>query len=1236
MTGSQSVLHNNKSGHPAYFLMALVLLFTSFYLFSGAVAAQPSESPLISLSGSTENVVLSKNIRYLRDETYELGVEQVASEAMADQFFEIDQDRANFSFSDAAYWLNFTLTTGSSYGDETRRWWVKADYPLLDRVDVFIRNPVTGTTRQLKLGDDRPISNNGLFIPFAAFSLDLAPDERRELFIRVQTSSSKQLGLQVFSAAALAQSLLEYSLFSGAFYGVMFIMALYNLFVFISIRDNAYLFYVLGIVSYIFLQGSLEGLPWLFSISENPVWFDRALPIMMNTTWICMLFFSRSFLRTRVKEPFVDRIIVFLIITAFWFAGLSFWADYSTSIAIATRASFLFSIVMAAIGIVLWRRGNRLARYYTAAWCVNVAGVLVYIQHAFGTWDYNVLVAHGLQIGAFCNVLLLALALADKINMQKHETESARRKALTAKKEAQLANEKAQENLARFQQLYENASEGIFQCTLDGRFISANPSLAKTFGYSSPDEMVEKIGDIASDCYNTPSDRHTFEQALLEKGRIVDAEHVYRRQDGSTFWGSSSAHVAYDEDGNPAYLEGSLVDITERREKEHAQREREAAQASAQAKSDFLANMSHEIRTPMNAIIGFSDLVLRTDLNDRQRDYLQKIGQASRSLLGIINDILDFSKIEAGKLDLETTPFNLTDVANDLADMLSQKSNEKSLELSVTYNHDVPTALIGDPLRLGQVLINLTNNAIKFTDEGEVQLRIKRVSESGGRVCLSFAVTDTGIGIAQEKIDTLFDPFTQADGSTTRQYGGTGLGLSISKQMVEMMDGEMGAESQAGRGSTFFFTAWFDMQDGTAQSGIYGSSPLAGKNVLLLDERDAGLDAIVTIIRSAGGAVTVIQPNHRLGETLQTEGGVHDFDLVLIDRNLSAAGTLDAALMIRNTPALAEVPVAPLLQTQEENLLEQCRSLGYCPIVKPVTPFSLVRQVSTILGVDSTASIDQTDVAEDEETLLEIIAGAEVLLVEDTPFNQEIATEFFNQANVNVTIAQNGAEALGQLEKGRFDLVFMDCQMPVMDGFEATKRIREKPAIANTVVIAMTANAMKGDKERCIAAGMDDYLSKPIVREALYSTMALWLKGEAKSQRVAGGSSEVTEGSVAESLQSEAKVFDVELALKRAGDNEDLLEELMSRFEQENSDVVDRILDALDADDRETAHRLAHTVKGMAASLAGTEVEQTAGTLEDALAAGAISTQVERHVCNLDTALTRLLTELKSKQGEYQ
>ncbi len=1235
MTGSESVLHNNKFRQPNYVLISLVLLLTSFCLFSSNVAAEPSESPVIALSGSTERVVLSNNIRYLQDKTFKLGLEQVSSDALADQFFEIDQDRANFSFSDAAYWLNFTLATGSSYGDETRQWWVKADYPLLDSVDVFIRNPVTGNTRHLELGDDRPIANNGLFIPFAAFSLDLAPDERREIFVRVQTSSSKQLGLQIFSSAALAQSLLEYSLFSGAFYGVMFIMALYNLFVFISIRDNAYLFYVLGIVSYIFLQGSLEGLPWLFSISEDPVWFDRALPIMMNTTWICMLFFSRSFLRTRVAVPFIDRIIVFLIITALWFAGLSFWADYSTSIAIATRASFLFSIVMAAIGIALWRRGNRLARYYTAAWCVNVAGVLIFIQHAFGTWDYNVFVAHGLQIGAFCNVLLLALALADKINMQKHETESARRKALTAKKEAQLANEKAQEHLARFQQLYENASEGIFQCTLDGRFISANPSLAKTFGYSSPDEMVEKIGDIASDCYNTPSDRHTFEQALLEKGRIVDAEHVYRRQDGSTFWGSSSAHVAYDEDGNPAYLEGSLVDITERREKEHAQREREAAQASAQAKSDFLANMSHEIRTPMNAIIGFSDLVLRTDLNDRQKDYLQKIGQASRSLLGIINDILDFSKIEAGKLDLETTPFNLADVANDLADMLSQKSNEKNLELSVSYNHDVPTALVGDPLRLGQVLINLTNNAIKFTDEGEVQLRIKKVSEADGRVCLSFAVTDTGIGIAQEKIDTLFDPFTQADGSTTRQYGGTGLGLSISKQMVEMMGGEMGAESQAGRGSTFFFTAWFEMQSGSAQNGVYDTCPLAGKNVLLFDERDAGLDAIITVLRSAGGAVTLIQPDHRLGETLQVEGSVHDFDLVLIDRNLTEVGTLDAAQMVRNTPVLAEVPVAPLLQPQEENLLEQCRSLGYSPILKPVTPNSLVREVSNILGLDATTALTQSDVADNEEAMLKVIAGSEVLLVEDTPFNQEIATEFFNQANVKVTLAQNGAEALGQLEKAHFDLVFMDCQMPVMDGFEATKRIREKPEIATTVVIAMTANAMKGDKERCITAGMDDYLSKPIVRENLYSTMARWLSGEATSKRTKADS-EVPEESVNGSSTEELPVFDAELALERAGDNEDLLDELVSRFEQENSDVVDRILDALDAEDRETAHRLAHTVKGMAASLAGAEVERTAGILEEALASGAVSTQIERHVCDLDTALIRLLNELKSEQGEYQ
>ena len=1208
-----------------------ILLYLWLLLMAGQALASV---PVVRVMDQTDRVVLSTNISFIEDRSGTLSVASVLAGEADDQLFRITSDRANFGFTDAIYWLRFDLLYQSSQSGATRQWWIMADYALLDQVDVYLRDS-QGRVTQLELGDDRPLANNALPITRPIFRLSTTAGEPVEVFIRVETQSSKLIGFDLLADGKLGQQLMAWGLISGSYYGVMLIMALYNLFIFFSIRDRAYLYYVAGIFSFVLTQAALDGLPWLFQIARDPVWYDRALPILMNTTWVWLMLFSRSFLRTRTSAPFIDKIIFFMALTAGWFAIMSTWTDYSTSIAVATRATLAFSFTLALIGVVLWRRGNRLARYYTLAWSAYMSGVALYIMYVFGVADYHPVVVNGIQVGAFCNVLLLGLALADRINMQKRETELARKRALRAKQDAQAASEQAQEHLQRFRQLYDNASEGIFQCTLDGRFISANPSLARTFGYASPQAMVDTVTNIAHQCYHNPEDRFRFEQQLMERKRVVDMEALCLRQDGSQFWGSSSAHVVCDKDGNPVYLEGSLIDITERKDKEKAQREREAAQASAQAKSDFLANMSHEIRTPMNAITGFADLALRTDLSPRQRGYVEKISHASSALLGIINDILDFSKIEAGKLDLETTEFSLHEVINDLVDMLSHKTAEKSLELSVSLARETPTALRGDPLRLGQILVNLTNNAIKFTEEGEIQVRINETRTLDNRSCLQFSVSDTGIGIPADKLGDLFSPFTQADGSTTRQYGGTGLGLSICKQLVEMMDGEIWVESTPGRGSVFHFTAWFELQPDFREKNIYQNKQINGLRVLLLDDRDAGQEALVEILTSFGCQTSVIQPDYRLIERLKSEVKSPSYDLVIVDRNLAAMRSLDAAMGIRQVMALSEVPIMLLALPNEDELIDEATECGFHPLIKPITPSVLLDGIQALFGYTGPSSSHRNQGSENAD--FGRLAGKRILLVEDTPFNQEIASEFLRDVDIKVRVAPNGEEALKQLAKHSIDAVLMDCQMPVMDGFEATRRIRNQLGMKALPIIAMTANAMKGDRQKCLDAGMNDYLTKPVDKDALYRTLLKWLP-QTDAPAIPANSVPDTFDAIDTNQEPTPETsgvpLDRERALAQLGGNSKLLEQLLGQFLQEQHDLTDRLLEALDNEDRETAHRLAHTLKGMAASLAADALRDAAGALEDALARGAVSTEIERLVCGVDQALAALIDHLQPHHEE--
>ena len=746
----------------------------------------------------------------------------------------------------------------------------------------------------------------------------------------------------------------------------------------------------------------------------------------------------------------------------------------------------------------------------------------------------------------------------------------------------------------------------------DGATTSINPAGERITGYRSEDIVGRNWWRVFY-----PGDEYSQVEHLFrdfEGGNVVDYEMTLTARDGTRRTISWNSINRVEENGEIVEIVGFGNDVTERRRAEESlrqakERAEEAnrqlegaieranrmaveAEAANMAKSRFLANMSHEIRTPMNAIIGMTALILDTPLNPEQREYAELVRASGNALLGLINDILDFSKIEAGKIEFENIGFDVRTCVEEVGDLLAQRAHDKGLELIIMVRPDTPVCVNGDPGRLRQALVNLVNNAVKFTAEGEVVLDVSSAGVEGSWATLQCRVTDTGIGIPADRLDTLFRSFTQADASTTRVYGGTGLGLAITRSLVEMMGGRIGVESQAGVGSTFHFTVKLKLAESAEPPPL--APDLKGARILIVDDNDTCRLALRDTLRLWGCVTDEAADGPGALAMLRAKaGGTEAYQIAILDLNMPGMDGDEVASRIKADPAISGTRLMLLTSSPAKGDGRRARETGYeAYLMKPVKRSHLHDAICAVLGRGYEPGATRPRPLITRHTLSEATRSrARILVVEDNVVNQKVAIGMLNRMGYRCEVAANGLEALDALRRMSYDLVLMDCQMPDMDGYDATREIRKLEGESQrTPIVAMTAEAMRGDRERCLAAGMDDYLTKPIEPDALEEMLDKFFLD-------AGAADARTQPDEA---QDETPPVDVEGLHDATDGDKELERELIHFFVEDQSERVASAEEACANQDMESLRRQAHAMRGSSANMGATRLAEVALEIEQA------------------------------------
>jgi PAS domain S-box-containing protein len=775
---------------------------------------------------------------------------------------------------------------------------------------------------------------------------------------------------------------------------------------------------------------------------------------------------------------------------------------------------------------------------------------------------------------------------------------------VTRKKEAEDA---LMQSETKYRELVQNSNSIIFRFRPDGTITFFNEFGQKFFGYEEHELVGQNlIGTIVPETDSSGRNlAHMMSDILIHPERYEKNENENILKNGDRVWIAWTNKSIFDENGNPQEILSVGNDITDRVRAEAAlHKAKQEAEEANKAKSAFLANMSHEIRTPMNGVIGMASLLLGTDMSTVQQDYAHTIQSSADSLLTIINDILDFSKIEAGKLDFEIIDFNLQDTVETVAEVLAIKAHEKNLEFVAIVHDNIPLSLKGDPGRLKQILINICSNAIKFTDQGQIFVEVTLEKLHVDQATLRFQISDTGIGIPQNRLDKIFQSFSQADVSTTRKFGGTGLGLTISKQLVELMGGEIGVTSKEGQGSTFWFTTVLEKQKNPRIHTPLLPEKIKGKRLLIVDDNITNLKVLGLYLKSWGcqfesaeGATQALAILQRASEQNRP------IDMALVDFMMPEMDGEALGEAIKSNPALNATSLIMLSSRGLRGDAARAKEIGFeAYLTKPIKKSQLFNSILTIFGQRS-GNLPQKELITRYNVKAAPNKGAHALLVEDNEINQKVAINMLKNFGVKTDIANNGQEALLAFDSKVYDIIFMDIQMPVMDGITATAKIRaieaktgngNGKAAPHIPIIAMTANAMKGDRQWCLDAGMDDYLAKPVDPDVLLEKINLW-SGEPKTSP----DKVLTKTGQTKPQNSEGEPpMDKERALARAMGDASFLETMLDVFQKQRDEQLNHLMTALDSKDPDELKQNAHSLKGAAANLGASKIAAIALELE--------------------------------------
>jgi polar amino acid transport system substrate-binding protein len=770
------------------------------------------------------------------------------------------------------------------------------------------------------------------------------------------------------------------------------------------------------------------------------------------------------------------------------------------------------------------------------------------------------------------------------------------------------SRKQVEEQLRKLSSAVEQSPLTVVITDTRGNIDYVNPRFTEMTGYTAKEAIGQNTRIMKAEGKQS-AEFYADLWHTIKAGHQWHGEFCNRRRDGSLFWEAASISPVRDEAGVVTHYVAIKEDITRRKQLEKELLEaKEQAEAATQAKSDFLANMSHEIRTPMNGIIGMTHLALQTPLTPKQEDYLQKVDASANSLLRVINDILDFSKIEAGKLDLEAIDFDLDDVLAKAVNLIAINAQDKGLELLLKRHPQVPCKLQGDPLRLGQILANLANNAVKFTDEGEIVISVEIERQEEHSLRLKFAVRDTGIGLGIKEIQNLFRSFSQVDTSTTRRYGGTGLGLSICQSLVELMNGKIWVESERGRGSTFFFTAVFGLADDQEHAALSPHPDLRGVRVLVVDDNATSRQVFEDMLASMSLNVTLAASGQEALTNLEQAAKTAPFKLLLLDQVMPGMDGVQLAEHIAADPRRYGSPKLIMLTTDErETNRAETETLNLNAILsKPVTQSSLLDAL--MRSFDKVADQKARHRKKPTHAGLESIRGAQILLVEDNEINQQVAREILEQGGLQVSIANNGLDAVQAVSQKHYDAILMDVQMPVMDGLQATRHIRawensaknpRAEAKHRLPIIAMTAHAMTGDAEKSLEAGMNDHVTKPIDPTQLFQALLKWTRPQPERPKTPPPPAARIDKEPGNTLLPEQLPgLDLADGLRRLGGNHQLYTQILHKFRAGYAQTDLEIRRLMADGKKEDAQRLAHTLKGLAGNIGAGNLQAASAALE--------------------------------------